>query len=143
MENTKGKPVSNPEVVCRIIRVDETLKPYIPLVGVGITLLLDTWVFPEIPRNSVKNTRVLLNRVDREALDYLVQHSGKSATEVISAALVRAKNSKVRASNIPSAPSARAPADSDVRPLAPWSALVSVRPWQPIRVVTLAATTHR
>src|SRR5258708_17314634 len=99
MRNTKGQTAHNPEVVCRIIRVDETLKPYIPLVGVGITFLLDTWVFPEIPRNRVKNTRILLNRVESEALDYLVEHSGKSATEVISAALVRAKNSKVRASS--------------------------------------------
>ena len=141
MGNTKGQIGSNSEVVCRIIRIDDSLKPYVPLVGIGITLLLDSWIFPEIPRNSVKNTRVLLKRVEREALDYLVQHSGKSATEVISAALVRAKNSKVRASGMATAPGAST--EVDVHSLPRRSAPVSVRWWQPIRVVTLAAASYR
>jgi hypothetical protein len=129
--NTKGNVASSFEVVCRVIRIDDSLKPYVPVVGIGITLLLDSWIFPEIPRNSVKNTRVLLNRVEREALDYLVQHSGKSATEVISAALVRAKNSKVRASSCPPAQTGRTAAEREPQPSRHTHQLVIARPWRP------------
>jgi len=129
--NTKGNAASSSEVVCRVIRIDDSLKPYIPVVGVGITLLLDSWIFPEIPRNSVKNTRVLLNRVEREALDYLVQHSGKSATEVISAALVRAKNSKVRACGRALAKTGRMECELELQPPRRVHQPVIARPWRP------------
>jgi hypothetical protein len=57
---------------------------------------LDTWQFPNFEREGAINTRIALTEGDRASLFYLMQHSRKSASEVISAALTRAKNSKVR-----------------------------------------------
>jgi hypothetical protein len=83
-------------LVLLVSRVKPELKPFIPIIGVGFTLLLDTWEFPDLDRQGAINTRIALTEGDRSSLFYLMQHSRKSASEVISAALTRAKNSKVR-----------------------------------------------
>jgi hypothetical protein len=79
-----------------VVRIEQDLKPYIPIISVGFTFLLNTWEFPHVTRDGAKQTRVALSETDREALQYLVKHSGRSAQEVVSAALISAKNSKVR-----------------------------------------------
>jgi len=76
------------------------LKPFVSIIGVGFTLLLDTWEFPVFERDGAINTRITLTEGDRLSLLYLMQHSRKSASEVISAALTRAKNSKIRPHNV-------------------------------------------
>jgi hypothetical protein len=83
-----------------VSRIRPELKPFIPIISVGFTLLLDTWEFPAFGREGAINTRVALTEGDRASLFYLTRHSGKSASEVISAALTRAKNSKVRPQKI-------------------------------------------
>lgn len=82
--------------ICVVFRIDPILKPHISIISVGFALLLDTWEFPPVAKQGAKAVRVALTKSDKEALDYLVKHSGKSAAEVVSAALIRAKNSKVR-----------------------------------------------
>lgn len=82
--------------ICVVFRIDPSLKPHISIISVGFALLLDTWEFPPVDRKAAKAVRVTLTASDKEALDYLVKHSGKSAAEVIAGALIRAKNSKVR-----------------------------------------------
>jgi hypothetical protein len=79
-----------------VIRIEPALKPYIPIIGVGFTFLLDTWEFPHVTKDCAKQTRVALSESDREAMKYLMKHSGKSAELVVAAALIRARNSKVR-----------------------------------------------
>jgi hypothetical protein len=79
-----------------VFRIDPILKVHISIISVGFALLLDTWEFPPVEKKGVKSIRVTLTADDKEALDYLVRWSGKSAAEVVAAALIRAKNSKVR-----------------------------------------------
>jgi hypothetical protein len=79
-----------------VFRIEPILKPHISIISVGFALLLDTWDFPPVEKKGAKAVRVTLTAADKEALDYLVKHSGKSAAEVVAAALMRAKNSKVR-----------------------------------------------
>jgi hypothetical protein len=79
-----------------VFRIDQDQKPYIPIISVGFAHLLNTWEFPHVPKERVKSTRVALSETDREALQYLMKHSGKPAAEIVSAALISAKNSKVR-----------------------------------------------
>jgi hypothetical protein len=82
--------------ICVVFRIDPILKPQISIISVGFALLLDTWEFPPVDRKAAKAVRVTLTTSDKDALDYLVKHSGKSAAEVVAGALIRAKNSKVR-----------------------------------------------
>jgi hypothetical protein len=82
--------------IYRTYRIAPDLKPYIPIIGVGFTLLLSTWEFPKTSREGARNTKVPLSVEDVARLDYLTRHAHKSATEVISAALLRAKASNVR-----------------------------------------------
>ena len=82
--------------IYRTYRIAPELKPYIPIIGVGFTLLLSTWEFPPASREDAKNTKVPLSAQDVDQLGYLVRYSRKSATEVVSAALLRAKASNVR-----------------------------------------------
>ncbi|MDB5406355.1 MAG: hypothetical protein JWL84_1267 [Rhodospirillales bacterium] len=84
------------DLIYIVTLIKPELKPYTPIIGVGFTLLLDTWKFPTAEKTGAKNTRVAFARADHEALIYLMKHSGKSAAEVVSAALIRAKHSKVR-----------------------------------------------
>jgi hypothetical protein len=84
-----------------VFRIDPILKVHISIISVGFALLLDTWEFPPVDRRGAKAIRVALTKADKEALDYLVKHSGKSAAEVVAAALIRAKNSKVRPHKAP------------------------------------------
>jgi hypothetical protein len=79
-----------------VSRIKPELKQFIPIISVGFSLLLETWEFPVANREGAINTRVAITQGDRESLLYLMRHSGKCASEVISAALMRAKNSKVR-----------------------------------------------
>src|SRR5690349_21332440 len=74
-----------------VFRIDPILKSHISIISVGFALLLDTWEFPPVEKKGVKSIRVTLAAADKEALDYLVKHSGKSAAEVVAAALIRAK----------------------------------------------------
>jgi hypothetical protein len=83
-----------------VSRIRPELKPFVSIVSVGLTLLLDTWEFPLFERAGAINTRIALTEGDKASLLYLMQHSRKSASEVISAALTRAKNSKVRPHDI-------------------------------------------
>jgi hypothetical protein len=83
-------------LIYRTYRISPELKPYIPIIGLGFTFLLSTWEFPETSREGATNTKVPLSAEDVERLGYLARHSRKSATEVISAALIRAKASNVR-----------------------------------------------
>jgi hypothetical protein len=82
--------------ICVVFRIDPILKPHISIISVGFALLLDTWAFPPVDKKAAKAVRVTLTESDKASLDYLVQYSGKSAAEVVAAALIRAKNSKVR-----------------------------------------------
>src|SRR5436305_1827184 len=91
----------HPSVMRVVFRIDPILKVHISIVSVGFALLLDTWNFPPVETKGAKAVRVTLTAADKEALDYLVQHSGKSAAEVVAAALIRARNSKVRPHQIP------------------------------------------
>jgi len=84
-----------------VSRIKPELKPFISIISVGFTLLLDTWEFPIFKREGAINTRITLTEGDRSSLFYLMQHSRKSASEVISAALTRVKNSKIRPNNVP------------------------------------------
>ena len=83
-----------------VSRINPKLKPFISIISVGFTLLLDTWEFPVFERDGAINTRIAITQGDQESLFYLMRHSRKSASEVISAALTRAKNSKVRPHDI-------------------------------------------
>jgi hypothetical protein len=83
-----------------VSRIRPELKPFISIISVGFTLLLDTWEFPVFERDGAINTRIRITQADRESLFYLMRHSRKNASEVISAALTRAKNSKVRPHDI-------------------------------------------
>jgi len=96
MEREKGSQKIDSNFIVLVSRIKPELKPFISIISVGFTLLLDTWDFPAFERDGAINTRVALTEGDRASLFYLTQHSGKSASEVISAALTRAKNSKVR-----------------------------------------------
>jgi hypothetical protein len=100
MEIEKGSQKINSNFIVLVSRIRPELKPFIPIISVGFTLLLDTWDFPAFERDGAINTRVALREGDRASLFYLTQHSRKSASEVISAALACAKNSKVRPQNI-------------------------------------------
>lgn len=80
----------------RVCRLPCELKPYIPIIGVGFALLLSTWEFPKPARENVRNTRVKLTAEEVEQLAYLASHARRSATEVIAAALLRARASNVR-----------------------------------------------
>ena len=84
-----------------VSRIRPELKPFISIISVGFTLLLDTWEFPVFERDGAINTRIRITQADRESLFYLMRHSRKNVSEVISAALMRAKNSKVRPQKIP------------------------------------------
>src|SRR5947209_895469 len=92
--------IGNKTVVCdRVVlvsRIRPELKPFIPIISVGIALLLESWEFPAFQREGAINTRIAITLDDRGYLFYLMRHSGRSAAEVIAAALTRAKNSKVR-----------------------------------------------
>jgi hypothetical protein len=82
-----------------VVRLQPLLKPYIPIIGTGLRILLSTWVFPDVQRDGARNTRVTLDNYDRDQLNYVLRHAGRSATEVISAALVYAQRSNVRPPN--------------------------------------------
>jgi hypothetical protein len=102
--NTRQETVSKDipsHLVRMVFRIDPILKVHISIISVGFALLLDTWEFPSVKKHGAKAIRVALTKADKEALDYLVKHSGKSAAEVVSAALIRAKNSKVRPQKAP------------------------------------------
>lgn len=101
MQGVEGSKKIETNFIYQQARITPDLKPYIPIVDVGITLLLDTWEFPEIEREGASNTRIRLTPDNKKALLYLAAHSGKSLSEVISAALIRAKNSKVRPNDPP------------------------------------------
>ena len=96
MAESKEKMRGRSNFIYRTYRISPELKPYIPIIGVGFTLLLSTWEFPQASREDAKNTKVPLSAEDVDQLDYLARHSRKSATEVVSAALLRAKASNVR-----------------------------------------------
>jgi hypothetical protein len=96
MAESKGNMRGRSNCIYRTYRISPELKPYIPIIGVGFTLLLSTWEFPQVPRADAKNTKVPLSAEDIDQLGYLARHSRKSATEVVAAALIRAKASNVR-----------------------------------------------
>ena len=96
MEREKGSQKIDSNFIVLVSRIRPELKPFVPIISVGFTLLLNTWDFPVFEREGAINTRVALTEGYRASLFYLTQHSGKSASEVISAALTRAKNSKIR-----------------------------------------------
>jgi hypothetical protein len=98
--NTGNNKISS-NAICAVFRIDPILKVHISIISVGFALLLDTWAFPPVEKKGAKAVRVTLTAADKEALNYLVQHSGKSAAEVVAAALIRAKNSKVRPHHTP------------------------------------------
>jgi hypothetical protein len=98
MEKTSQNIEAN--FIFLVSRINPDLKPFISIISVGFTLLLDTWEFPVFERDGAINTRIALTEGDRASLFYLTKHSGKSVSEVISAALTRAKNSKVRPRDI-------------------------------------------
>jgi hypothetical protein len=100
MRREKDSQYIETNLIILVSRIKPELKPFISIISVGFTLLLDTWEFPAFERVGTINTRVALKEGDRASLFYLMQHSGKSASEVISAALTRAKNSKVRPHDI-------------------------------------------
>src|SRR5437667_7851698 len=101
MKQEKSSQKIDSNFIVLVSRIKPELKPFISIISVGFTLLLDTWDFPVFDREGAINTRVALTEGDRASLFYLTQHSGRSASEVISAALTRAKNSKVRPQNFP------------------------------------------
>jgi hypothetical protein len=84
------------KVFYRVYRVPPELKPYIPIIRVGFALLLSTWEFPKTSRENVRNTKVALTAEELQQLGYLAKHARRSATEVIAAALLRAKASNVK-----------------------------------------------
>src|SRR6266571_2400651 len=96
MEVCKNRVRERTDFIYRVYRIAPELKPYIPIIGVGLTLLLSTWEFPQAPREDAKNTKVRLSPEELGQLGYLVRHSRKSATEVVAAALLRARASNVR-----------------------------------------------
>ena len=96
MDDCNNRVRERAHIIHRVYRIAPELKPYIPIIGVGLTLLLSTWEFPQVLRENAKNTKVPLSPEELGQLSYLAGHSGKSATEVISAALIRAKASNVR-----------------------------------------------
>ena len=96
MRDSKGNALDRSKFIYRTYRIAPELKPYIPIIGVGFTILLSTWEFPEASREDVKNTKVPLSAQDADQLGYLVRPSRKSATEVVAAALLRARASNVR-----------------------------------------------
>ena len=96
MDECNNRVRERAHIIHRVYRIAPELKPYIPIIGVGLTLLLSTWEFPQASREDAKNTKVPLSVEDVDQLDYLARHSRKSATEVVSAALIRAKASNVR-----------------------------------------------
>jgi hypothetical protein len=79
-----------------VFRINPDLKPFITIIGIGFDLLLDSWEFPPVKKDGAKSIRISLTQADRDALNYLKLHSGKTAAEIVAAALIRAKNSKVR-----------------------------------------------
>lgn len=92
---TQGKENSR-DFIYRVVRINTSLRPYISLLGVGLDLLLYSWRVPKIERGGGRNTRVRMAPDDLEKLNYLVQHTKKSAAEIVSAALVLARDSNVR-----------------------------------------------
>ena len=96
MHDMKPSSDRDTAVVYIFARVRPELKPYVPVMGVGITLLLNSWDFPVFQREGAVNTRIALSEADRASLAYLVEHSGKTSAEVISAALALARSSKVK-----------------------------------------------
>jgi hypothetical protein len=80
----------------RFFRVPVDLKPYVPILGTGLGLLLSSWEFPEVPAAGVKLTRVWLTPAMEAQIDYLAKNSRNSATRIVVAALTRARHSKVR-----------------------------------------------
>src|SRR5207245_1067016 len=80
----------------RVVRISPEFKPYIPIIGAGLRILLGAWQFPRLRRDGVRNTRVRLTLDDVEAIKFLVQKTNKSTAEIISAALYRAQQSHVR-----------------------------------------------
>jgi hypothetical protein len=96
MREEMSSKIIEENFIVLISRIKPELKSFIPIISVGFSILLYTWEFPIFDRHGVVNTRVLITHDDRESLFYLMRHSRKSASEVISAALARAKTSKVR-----------------------------------------------
>lgn len=80
----------------RFFRLADCLKPYLPILGTGLDLLLSSWEFPEFLPGPKKLTRVWLTATMEEQIAYLAKHAGMSATAVVAAALCRAQHSKIR-----------------------------------------------
>jgi hypothetical protein len=78
------------------VRLSPELKPYIPIIGTGLRLLISTWQFPKTRQLGVVNTRVRLSVDDIDLINFLLQKTKKSAAEIISAALHRAQHSYIR-----------------------------------------------
>jgi hypothetical protein len=87
---------STSNFIYRIVRLPPELKPYIPIIGTGLRLLISSWQFPSARPRGVRNTRVPLTLEDIESINFLLHQTKKSAAEIISAALRRAEQSKVR-----------------------------------------------
>ena len=96
MEENYENKKDRTHFINRTYRIPPELKPYIPIVGVGLSLLLSSWEFPKASREDAKNTKVPLTAEEVEQLGYLARHARMSATEVIAAALLRARASNVR-----------------------------------------------
>src|SRR5260370_39098515 len=93
MAESKEKMRGRSNFIYRTYRISPELKPYIPIIGVGFTLLLSTWEFPQSSREDAKNTKVPLSAEEVDQLDSFARHSRKSATESIPAAIMSANES--------------------------------------------------
>jgi hypothetical protein len=82
--------------IYRVVRLPLELKPYIPVVGTGLRMLLSSWEFPITERVTARNMRVSLSSEDAANLAFLMQRGRRSAAAVICAALLHAQQSHVR-----------------------------------------------
>jgi len=82
--------------IYRVIRLPIELKPFIPILGTGLRLLLGSWEFSPVASRPRKNARVPLTAEDVAHLEFLMQRAKKSAAAVIAAALQHARHSHVR-----------------------------------------------
>ena len=77
-------------------RIPPHLAEYVPLLSTGLQLLKSTWTFPNLPEGERRKVRMRLDDADAEDVDFLVKHTRKSREAIITAALLRAKNSHRR-----------------------------------------------
>jgi hypothetical protein len=96
MQSAKTSDKTRPNFIYRIVRISPVLKPFLPIIGTGLRLLLSSWEFPVAQPIGARNTRVPLTIEELNNINYIMGHARKSATAVIAAALYHAQHSHVR-----------------------------------------------